>query len=56
MDVVKQTSGGRISSLSLLVLKDHLKPSEIDLLTSGTNRVATSCFNLSAGRLEGITV
>ncbi|KQR15492.1 hypothetical protein [Deinococcus sp. Leaf326] len=53
--VAKQIPSGRISSLSLFVLKDHLKPNELDLLATNINRVATSCFNLSAGRLGGLT-
>ncbi|KQR19343.1 hypothetical protein [Deinococcus sp. Leaf326] len=55
VSVTKQTSGGRISSLSLFVLNDDLKPSELDLLATNTHRVATSCFNLSVERLGGIT-
>jgi hypothetical protein len=53
--VADQTSSGRISSLSLFALKDHLKPSELDLLAANTNRIAAGCFNLSAERLGGIT-
>lgn len=53
--VADQTSGSRISSLSLFALKDRLKPSELDLLATNTNRIATSCFNISAERLDGIS-
>lgn len=53
--VADQISSGRISSLSLFALEDHLKPSELDLLATNTNRIATSCFNISPERLSGIS-
>ncbi|GAA5503628.1 hypothetical protein Dxin01_03387 [Deinococcus xinjiangensis] len=49
-----QASAGRIQGLTLFAFREYLKPSELALLISNTRRVATTCFNLSQGRMDAI--